>query len=236
MWEKVVAPLSDKFRVIVPDLPGFGETPPPPAPFATDDYVRFIEHVMDAIDIRVGAFAGISYGGEICALLASRAPQRVERLALIAPTGFNPPAWMAVNDVRWTVASFFAKHILLPSRTFLSVNGAKSFRDVRNRPAGFVETFRRQLTAEGKRDVFLQTVRNISSTRNGFREELRRITSPSMIIWGADDRVVSPADAAHYQQEIHHSTLVMIRECGHSVPLEKPAELSDEIIKFVGER
>jgi pimeloyl-ACP methyl ester carboxylesterase len=86
---------------------------------------------------------------------------------------------------------------------------------------------------EGKREVFLQTVRNISSARNGFREELRRITSPAMIIWGADDRVVSPADAVQYKEEIRNSTVAMIEECGHSVPLEKPAELSDKLFKFL---
>ena len=235
MWQNVIVPLSEKFHVVVPDLPGFGDSPPPPSPYATDDYIYFIEKLMDTMRVRRGMFAGISYGGEICALLSSRAPQRVERLVLIAATGFNRPAWLAVNDVRWTVGSFLAKHFLLRSGTFLSVNGAKSFRDVRNRPVGFVENFRRQLLPEGKRDVFLQTVRNISSVRHGYRDELRRITSPAMIVWGADDRVVSPADATQYHQAIPHSTLTVFKECGHSVPLEKPAQLTDEIIRFSGE-
>jgi len=234
MWQKVIAPLSEKFHVIVPDLPGFGESPPPPTPFATEDYVHFINKLMDTMGIHSGTFAGISYGGEICALLSSRAPERVERLVLIAATGFNRPAWISVNDVRWTVASFIAKHLLLRSRTFHSITGAKSFHDVRTRPDGFAEAFRRQLLPEGKREVFLQTVRNISSVRSGYREALRRIVSPTMIVWGADDRVVSPADAEEYRREIPQSSFTVIKECGHSVPLEQPAKLSDEIIRFSG--
>jgi pimeloyl-ACP methyl ester carboxylesterase len=204
MWQNVIGPLSEKYRVIVPDFPGFGESPPPPAPFTTDDYVHFINKLMDALDIEKGTFAGISYGGEICALLSSRAPQRVERLVLIAATGFNRPAWIAVNDIRWSVASFLAKHILLRSRTFLSLNGARSFRDVKNRPAGFVENFRRELLPEGKRDVFLQTVRNISGETGMGRVATHYI--PTKIVWGADV-LVSLADATEYQQAIPALTL-----------------------------
>jgi pimeloyl-ACP methyl ester carboxylesterase len=232
MWMKLVPLLSPRFRVIVPDLPGFGESDCPVAPLTTADYVEILGTFLDELGLKKIALAGISYGAELCALVASQSSDLIDRLVLVAGTGFNDSRWVAMNDIRWLVAASVAKRTLLNSTFFLGWYGSRSFHDIRNRPAGFVEHFRRQLSQPGKREAFLQCARNISSVRKGYAEQLQRIAAPTLIAWGENDRVLPARHARRYHESIRRSTLRIFPACGHSVPLEKPDDMCREIGRF----
>lgn len=83
----VAACLAPAFRVMAVDLPGFGWSQAPPAAWGTADYADHIQRLLDEMRIAKAALLGHSFGGRIAIQLASRHPERVGRLILVASAG-----------------------------------------------------------------------------------------------------------------------------------------------------
>jgi len=98
MWDRLVGPLADTFRVVRADLRGFGETPLPPGPYSDADD---LDALLDHLGIAHVAVVGSSLGGRVALELASTHPGRVSSLVLLntAYRGLEPtPAAEAVGD------------------------------------------------------------------------------------------------------------------------------------------
>ncbi|GEM_PF-3425134 len=231
-WQKVLEPLSRHFQVIVPHLPGFGKSACPPGKFSTDDYGEAIDAVREKLEISAAAVAGTSYGGQIAATFALRHPDRVRKLILVASTGLSQQQWYARSNTTWIMFSTCLKHTLLRSRKLLELSGRRSFYDLRNRPADLTENFFAELRENGKRDVWLNCLRNLSTPSEDFRRQLATLTAPTLILWGGNDRAVPSNDALEFLRSIPRASLKIFSECAHSVPLEKPDEVCEAIVEF----
>lgn len=233
MWERAAPILGKYFHVIVPDLPGFGESDPPPDGFSSGDYAKLLHDLLINLRITTTNIAGISYGGEVAAHVAFLYPACVDRLLLIAGTGFTNGNWFARNDIRWLISSLAVKHTFLRSELWISFAGRRSFYDIRRRPPDLAANFYQQISRYGRREAWLNCARNIASPKRDFVRRLASIASPTLILWGEDDRVVPAALGSKFQQCIPGSKLRLFPQCGHSLPLEKPVELCEELKKFV---
>ena len=80
MWDDVTPSLAERFRVIRPDLRGFGETPLPDGPFV---YAADVVSLLDALDVGRAHMIGVSMGGHVALDVAIAHPERVERLVLV---------------------------------------------------------------------------------------------------------------------------------------------------------
>ncbi len=231
-WQKVIDPLARHFEVVVLHLPGFGRSACPQEKFSTNHYSDVINAVMERLKISRTAIAGTSYGAEISATFAFRHPDRVGKLILITSTGLGDRRWFARSDFRWWIFSFCLKHTLLRSRTLLDLSGRKSFYDLRNRPADLTDDFLTDIRQNGKRDTWLNCLRNLSTPSNKFRLGLATLEMPTLILWGGNDRAVQSNSALEFRRLIRHASLKIFSGCAHSVPLEKPAEVCDAIVEF----
>ncbi|NNF61942.1 MAG: alpha/beta fold hydrolase, partial [Gammaproteobacteria bacterium] len=87
-WTRVARHLTDKFRVIAPDLPGFGaSTRDPQLDYSIDAQAQRVAAFADALGLQQFHLGGSSMGGAIAAVLSARYPQRVQSLWLLAPGG-----------------------------------------------------------------------------------------------------------------------------------------------------
>jgi pimeloyl-ACP methyl ester carboxylesterase len=75
--------LADRWQVFAPDLPGFGDSDPMPAGWGFAEYSAFLGPLLDALRLPRASLAGLSMGGGIALGFVLRAPERVEKLALI---------------------------------------------------------------------------------------------------------------------------------------------------------
>ncbi|MCL1870492.1 MAG: alpha/beta hydrolase [Promicromonosporaceae bacterium] len=82
MWDRVAGPLTHAFRVVRPDLRGYGATPLPPGEYADADDVAAL---LDQLGITDAAVVGASLGGRVALELATRHPERVRQLVLLCP-------------------------------------------------------------------------------------------------------------------------------------------------------
>ncbi|MCM3562732.1 alpha/beta fold hydrolase [Hydrogenophaga intermedia] len=95
-WVRNIEPLARHFSVVVPDLPGMGESLDVPADADLDGYGSYLEAAVHGGLVRAGApfaVAGFSWGGVMAAWLAARLPRQVFAASLLAPGGFPPGAW-----------------------------------------------------------------------------------------------------------------------------------------------
>ena len=96
MWQRVLAPLATRYRVLRCDTRGHGRSPAPPGPYAIADLVADQLALLDELGIDRASFVGLSMGGAVCMLLAATAPERVDRLVLCSTAEkFGEPAgWL----------------------------------------------------------------------------------------------------------------------------------------------
>jgi pimeloyl-ACP methyl ester carboxylesterase len=232
MWQRLVGPLAESFRVTVIDLPGFGDSNPPPFDHSPGEYAAFILHCLDALRCDEVILVGISYGGQIVVHFASCYAERVEKLVLICSTGLMTEPFIMRNDQRWALFSAIIRATVLRSEKLLCALGARSFFRVQNRPPDLCREFYRQLSANGKRKAWCAGFRNSFSDPKEFQTMLDHIESPALIVWGENDRTVPPRYAEEFCAHLKNSHVVRFPECAHSVPLEKPLELCAAISHF----
>ncbi len=233
MWQRVLQPLAEAFDVIAIDLPGFGESDCPSEPYPTERYAEFLDHLFSVMNVQKANVVGISYGGQIAATLASRFPERVKNLVLIAATGAQQPRWFASNTMLWMPLSIILKYVVLQNRMMLGVLSRRSYYDLRNRPENLVENFRKQLVDPQKRNVWLNALRCALAPEEDFRESLTTLHHRVLIVWGAKDTSIHVRYAYEYQKLIPQAQVQIIPECAHSVPWERPEELCKAIKDFI---
>jgi pimeloyl-ACP methyl ester carboxylesterase len=110
--------------------------------------------------------------------------------------------------------------------------GTRSFYYIHNRPTDLCARFYTQLCNDGSRNAWLDALFNIFSEKEGLNESLHSINMPTLVVWGKNDETVPPQFAEEFHRAIAGSELIYYDECGHSVPLEKPEELTSDILRF----
>lgn len=221
-WDGWSAALSKHRRVIRFDLPGFGLTgPSPTGDYTIGAYSRFVLAVLDALSVKRCVLAGNSLGGEIAWATAVAAPERVSALILVdaaghrlesvsVPIGFRAARTPVLNKL-------FLK--LLPRRIVTS-----SVRNVYGDPSkvtdALVDRYFELTLREGNRASLPQRFEQAVSGAN--EADVKKVTAPTLILWGGRDRLIPPAHAALFAAEIAGSTLVTFPELGH-VPQEEDA-------------
>ena len=155
----------------------------------------------------VGAtVVGHSMGGTVALALAADAPHVIRRLALIAPAGV-----FARTARRSFVLPLAGSVGVSPRRFALLVRDA-----VRVGPLRLWRVANDLLASD------------IAST-------LRSVAAPTLIVWGADDRLLPPTLGTVFSGEIPNARLVVLDHCGHVPMLEAPAELNAELLRFLEE-
>jgi pimeloyl-ACP methyl ester carboxylesterase len=232
MWQRLVPCCSADFRVIAVDLPGFGLSANPPAPFTTAQYARFLGCLLDELGIGKTTICGVSYGGQLAFTFAAMFPGRVDRLILISSTGLQRHYPVCSTAFFRFVLRLCSKHIFLRSERFSCLFARRSFGDISRRPADLCADFHREIMQEGKRDAWLDCFQNILSETES-ASLLPGLTLPTLIIWGERDRTLRLRHGNEFQRRIPGASLVVFPGCAHSLPLECPAELASTIRNFV---
>lgn len=232
MWDRVIEPLSHHVHVINLHLPGFGESDCPPLPYSTLDYAKFILDALDTLKIERAIIVGASYGGEIAVHVAIINDRIVERLILINSTGFQQYGGLPGFLLRLKAICFLLKEVILKQKWLICLLARRSFYDSSKRPADLCDTFYRQLMQPGKRDVWLNSMRNLFLGTEQVPELLNTTTTPTLLIWGEHDRMVKSLKLASVKLKLPNVSSIVIPEAGHSLPLEKPAELCKLIQVF----
>jgi len=218
-------PLSEKFHVYAPLVPGYGDSEECPELFDMLDFALHTWDVVDALGLKDPILAGFSMGGMIASEMAAIAPHDVSRLALIAPAGL----WLDEHPIPdiFAMMPYELPHYLFydeeAGARLMAPDGDMS--DPKFLQAFLVQNAR-QLGAAGK---ILFPI-----PERGLATRLYRIKAKTVLIWGACDRLIPAVYAHAFQRGIRDSSVVMIQEAAHLVPFEKTSEVVDTISRLAG--
>lgn len=230
MWERAAPILAREFEVILPHLPGFGDSPPARFPLGAGGHASLLARFLDADEISGATFAGISWGGEIAARLAASRPDLVRSLVLICPTGTRRyPAPLRSRAVRRALRPILRRWLGNPR--VAEALSRRSFHDPTVRPADLVARHLERLALAGRLDALLDAVDQIWSGDGALAALVERLPMPLTLVWGAEDRTVRVSAAGSLRAARPDSEMIVIPACGHSVPLEQPVLLSRTIAR-----
>jgi pimeloyl-ACP methyl ester carboxylesterase len=209
-------PLAERFLLVVPHHPGFGASADDPLADSVQDYVVHNLELFDRLGLDEISLAGHSLGGLAAALLALQHPRRIRRLVLAAPIGLHVPEHPAVDLL--SVAEEDVPGYLAAD---MSV-----FAGLPNPPTA-------EFLAERRREA--QTLARVRS--GGMHDPklarwLHRVASPTLVLWGAADRLVPVEQAAAWADALPNAETKVLPGVGHLL-FDESREAVDAVGDFV---
>jgi len=214
-WDDFLAELSCHHQVFAPHFPGTAPGRPDDIDKVDNlwDVVLAYEELLDALELTRCRLIGHSFGGMLAAELAAQRPGAIEQLVLIAPIGL----WR--EDAPYTVADWCA---LGPDE----IMGALFHNPAHPR------VVRRMTPPEGKDSAarwqvdFIWTLGCTGKViwpipDKGLNKRIHRITAPSLVVWGENDRLIPKVYAEEFAQRLGKAEILRLPDCGHEPPLEQ---------------
>jgi 3-oxoadipate enol-lactonase/4-carboxymuconolactone decarboxylase len=224
MWDDVVPALTDTYRTLRYDARGHGRSGSSDTPISIDDLADDLVALLDGLKIDKAHVAGLSLGGLTAQALATRHPERVASLILIATAAVFPPPEFWHN--RANVVRAEGPRVVVDSIV----------------PRWFTEAFR------ARKPDAVERVRQdyLGIERAGYarccealaaadlRERNRTIAAPTLVIAGSGDPVATPAMAEALRASIPDAELVVLGNVAHLISVERPEALAEKIRAFLG--
>ena len=198
---------TDKFQVIAPYHPGWGESGDDPTFTDLHDYVMHYLELFDVLGLEKFNLAGLSLGGYLAAKFASEHGHRIKKLALIAPAGVVDPdhpmldiiAVPAEQVPALLVSDFEILKKRLPEKPTID------FMAARYRESTTVARLLWERPADPK-----------------FMRYLHRIRMPTLVIWGDEDKIIPVQQSQIWRRLIPNAEIMIFKGAGHLVHLERP--------------
>ena len=249
-WRRVADLLSSRFRMLVPDVPGFGESDPP-AVHDAPSVARMMCGYLDALDVSEAIVVGHDWGGAFALRMALAHAEHVRGLVVV-----NSPFREVSPLHSWYVGLFNLP--VLPEVVFrvagdkiiaavLHAAAAKEYRSVfEGEPAKVYQEAYSDPERVGSALAYYRTVtrrafvRQVNTRLRGRfvrtdavqGEPQRTVEVPTLLAWGMKDPALPPGLLEGIKRDIPHAEIVELPRCGHFVPEECPEELAGAIEGF----
>ncbi|MEA2126042.1 MAG: hypothetical protein QOI80_2824 [Solirubrobacteraceae bacterium] len=236
-WLENLPHFAATHRCIAMDLGGFGESAPVDGDVSIERFARSVRELLAALDIESAAVIGNSMGGFIALELAIKFPALVERLVLVSAAVL----WQEYRRAKPLVAFASATEGTL-GRAMIGLQPRLAARPkLRQRALGFggiraphklPRELQRELVLTARRtEGFLPAFQALASY--SLRDELEKVTAPTLIVWGDADPLVGVSHARELEQLIPGARAVIYERTGHVVQLERPERFNADVEAFL---
>jgi pimeloyl-ACP methyl ester carboxylesterase len=234
LWVPAIPYLAGHFRVVAPDLPGYGRSPLE-GDQSPDALIRMVAGLMTGLHMVPGFVAGASFGGAIALGLATRHPERVRGLVAISALGVERwPATLQARLARATrgLPGALALGIRLAPRAQARwfLHGALG--DRRAADGVLVDQVAATLRSRTGRRALIRALRQLDEWRFVTRQ-LGGIRARTLLVWGERDMLYGLPVAERMRHAIHGAQLVTLAGAGHLLPIERPEELAAAMRGFL---
>lgn len=232
VWKTVAPMLADAgFRVIAIDLVGFGFSEKPHwFDYTIQSQAHIVGRFIQTIGVGQTIVVGSSYGGAVSLELALSSPEFVERLVLVdAVINDDPLQHPILRLASLPGVGEALTPFLIDSKFFLRVRMSNTLAPANHAMITDerIASIRRPLNAADAHHSVLATSRNWRASR--IERDLDQIDHKTLIIWGDQDRVIPIRNGYKLREEILHSRMIVLRDCGH-VPQEEKSELFTKMV------
>lgn len=212
-WQKVGELLAESgVKVIIPDLPGFGNSQEPSLAWSLDDYCEFIQEFIKLLNLEKFYLLGHSFGGALAVKCSLKFPEKIDKLILVSAACFRRSSFK--KKLLYIVSKIFKVFSLIPfvKKAFYKfIVGKSDYSYTR----GIMKDIYLKIIKEDLSDILLQ------------------VRVPTIIIWGENDDVTKIKDARLINEKIKDSRLEIISDANHDLNTKAPKELSKSIKQFL---
>ena len=216
-WQTVQNILSEQgFKVICPDLPGFGKSKTPESAWCLDDYLAWLIEFIDFLKLEKPIIIGHSFGGRVAIKLSVGYPERVEKLILCGTAGIKPELTVKQKLILGTAkaGNFFF------SNKFFKNAARKVF-----------YTFLSHKDYVKANPTMKEVIKKVLA--EDLLPLLPQINADTLLIWGEKDRMVPLKYGRIMEKEIKNVKLKIILGAGHSPYKEVPEKTANIISEFL---
>lgn len=212
-WDPFLDELAEQHTIYAPLVPGTAPGAPDDIGKVADlwDLVLIYEELIDALGVRGAPMIGQSFGGMLAAELAAHSPAICSRLVLLAPVGL----WLDDHPVsNWVATAPQDFPALLFHRP--DCDAAVAMFTPPDDPDAAIAGIVATVWATGCTSKFLWPIPD-----KGLAKRIHRIATPTLIVWGEQDALISSVYAAEFGRLIPDSRVEVIDECGHIPQMEQ---------------
>jgi pimeloyl-ACP methyl ester carboxylesterase len=236
-WDGWTDTLKGQRRVIRMDLPGFGLTgPAPDGNYSMTRYADFIAALLDQLGVRRAVLAGNSLGGGVAWRTAVQHPERVSRLVLVDASGYplqstSVPLGFRLAQIEWLKPVMSR---LLP-RGMIESSVRNVYADPSKVTPELVDRYYELTLRAGNRESLTQRMK-LRETDAQAAELIKTVGQPTLILWGAQDRLIPEPSGQRFHQDIAGSQYVVFDGLGHVPQEEDPQRSVAEVLKFLASK
>lgn len=224
MFDELTLLLTDKYRLIIPDLRGHGKNKDMPGPYSVEQMASDIHDLLNSLELDKVAILGYSHGGTVAQTFAKNYPKQIDKLIL-------------VNTYSYNLATLQEKLEATSMLFLIKILGVRSYAKLIDLGAGGshltvaqTKTFQQMVLANNNK-VAMEVVKSMLHFDS--RPWLKLISSPTLIIRGSNDTAVPKHHALMLKEGIKNSQYVEIDQAGHALVLTHTKELADNIKVFL---
>jgi pimeloyl-ACP methyl ester carboxylesterase len=212
LWFKSINQMKIDCPVVLIDMPGFGKSEIPDKPFSISDYINIVIKYLEKLDIKKFIIVGHSFGGRIAIKLTAINSENVAGLVLVDAAGL-------IKDTKLKNIKQMSAKLLKPFFSFACM-----------------QPLRKKIYQLMQSEDYLATPQIIGTYKNIIAEDLepylKQIKSPTLIIWGENDKEVPLTFAQTMHNQINKSKLIIMNS-GHFPFLDNPTEFAQHIHNFI---
>jgi pimeloyl-ACP methyl ester carboxylesterase len=232
-WDAWAGSLKEKHRIIRLDLPAFGLTGPhPEGTYTLDFYVEFLHDFLQQLDVNRCVLAGNSLGGEITWQYALRYPDEVKKMILIGAAGYPtksknvplPFVLLRMPVLREAFKKNTPEKVIRKSLNYL-------YADTTRITDSLVSLYFDMTHRSGNREALTERMESIGE--EGPWKQIPTIQTPTLLLWGAEDKLIPPEYGRRFDRDLPNSTLVLIPDAGHMPMEELPQRTLTAVRKFL---
>jgi pimeloyl-ACP methyl ester carboxylesterase len=210
--------LAQNFDVLVPHHPGWGKSERPQWLRSVRDIAAMHSWLLGDLGLSDVSLVGLGFGGWIAAEMASQAPHAYRKLVLVGAMGINPPEGYIADQA-------IVSYLDYPQAGFHDLAAfARVYGDVTTDQLEQWDICREMVFRTAwKPYMYSQTLPHL----------LGGVKSPALVVWGEQDKVVPASTAEQYVAALGRARREIVRNSGHAVEMEQPAELAHLVSSFV---
>ncbi len=215
--------LAERFEVILPWAPGYGRSSLPETITGIDDIAYIYLDLMDRYDLHRAILMGFSVGGWIAAEMATKSCARLESVVLVSPLGakFGGAYDRDIADIYF-----------LPFATVKALKFADPSKDPLGDLMGLSD--RAAMRVAKHRETTARLCWEPYFHNPALKNRLHRIQAKTLVVWGADDGLVSAGYGRSYAKRIPRARFVSLRNAGHYPHIERPEAFMATLEAFLG--
>ncbi|HTL34802.1 MAG TPA: alpha/beta hydrolase [Kofleriaceae bacterium] len=240
-WRHLIPPLAQRYRVICPDLRGFGWSEAPSRGYDKETMMRDVVALLDELGVERVRLVGHDWGGWIGFLMCLLAPERVERFVSLNITPPFARANVAALATTWRlwyqflisipgIGAAAIRRIPERAKAMQTWMGVRSW-DAETRDvffAQFAEPARVNASVQLYRTFQLQELPRVLAGRY----RTTRLRTPTLMLHGVHDAVVTPAQFAGCERDADDMTIELVPRCGHYPADDRPELVLDRALTF----